>query len=70
MVNHVTQLGYSTQYRLSSSPVESFSSTKKKSPKVPRNILSIQLRPLKGKAEHQREYRSMIEQEYGKEKKK
>ena len=34
------------------------------------NLLSIQLRPLKGKAVYLKEYRSMIVDEYGKEKKK
>ena len=33
-------------------------------------MLAIQLRPLKGKAVHLKEYRNMIEAEYGKEKKK
>ena len=35
-----------------------------------RNVLSIQLRPLKGRAAMMQEYKSMIQQEYGKEKKK
>ena len=43
--------------------------TKNKKP-LPRNILQIQLRPLKGKAALMREYKSMIQKEYGKEKKK
>ena len=51
-------------YRNSTSPKQSYkaalSKSKKKS-QQPRNVLSIQLRPLKGKATHLKEYRSMIE---------
>ena len=53
--------------RTSSSP-KSIKKTKLKP--VNGNVLSIQLRPLKGKAAHLKEYRSMIAEQYGKEKKK